>query len=497
MRPKLAIKVSATVVGVVLLGILSGVAALLSSWRFARVLNETVDVNLRSVHAAEELEVSLLEQRGHVASYMLDEGNRQWLHDLEERKKNFDKWLADARRTAETDGEKRLLDRLEAVYDDYVAKRDEVVELFDAGKTEAARALLVHEVSDLNDEAYRLCEDFINANLAYVATTTSHVRGEMRRVTWMVAVCVVFTITLGVALLWLLFRRVLLPLRRMVADAQRFAGDAPISEHELPTDELRAVGAYFRALVSDVADTRSSLEASRSRLMNAEKLATVGKLAASVAHEIRNPLTAIKMWLFSIHKAVAGDPDLERKVGIVSEEIHRLENIVRNFLEFTRPPAPKRRPQSISVLIDKTLELCGHRVAGKKIRVRRDEASPLPLAMADPEHLKQVLINLMDNATEATPEGGEIGISAEPSPDASGRSMVVVRIRDSGPGMTDDVRERVFEPFFTTKQDGTGLGLCIAASIMARHQGRLVLESTSSAGTVFAVWTPVAGESEP
>ena len=112
--------------------------------------------------------------------------------------------------------------------------------------------------------------------------------------------------------------------------------------------------------------------------------------------------------------------------------------------------------------------------------------------MADPEQLRQVLSNLLDNAADATPEGGEIRIEVAAEAEAGGRPMVVVRVHDTGPGMTAEVQRRVLEPFFTTKDDGTGLGLCIATEIMARHKGRLVLEASTERGTTFAVWIPVA-----
>ena len=138
-------------------------------------------------------------------------------------------------------------------------------------------------------------------------------------------------------LLWLFFYRVLFPLRGMMADAQLFRGDRCDGGKHPEEDELRAMGNHLRSLMSDMTDTRSRLEHSRSRLLAAEKLASVGRLAATVAHEIRNPLTAIKMWLFSIQEAAQGNADLCRKLGIISEEITRLESIIRNFLEFSRP----------------------------------------------------------------------------------------------------------------------------------------------------------------
>jgi signal transduction histidine kinase len=114
--------------------------------------------------------------------------------------------------------------------------------------------------------------------------------------------------------------------------------------------------------------------------------------------------------------------------------------------------------------------------------------------MADAAQLKQVFLNLLGNAADAMAGGGEIRITANAEKDADGRRMVVVRICDAGPGMPPDIQRRIFEPFFTTKEKGTGLGLCIAAQVMARHGGGLVLESSTDKGTTFAIWLPVAPE---
>ncbi len=128
----------------------------------------------------------------------------------------------------------------------------------------------------------------------------------------------------------------------------------------------------------------------------------------------------------------------------------------------------------------------------KNVTIVRAPAAGVPPVMADPEQIKQVLINLLNNAAEASDGGGEIRILTTAEKEAEGRPMVVVRVCDSGCGMSEDVQNRVFEPFFSTKEGGTGLGLCIAARIMAAHDGLLVLESSSEKGTTFAIWTPIA-----
>jgi signal transduction histidine kinase len=490
MRPKLATKISVAIVGVVSLAISGSLLALLAVWHIGGLMQNTVTENVSSLRAAEELEITLLEQRGLVVSFIFDNENPEWLNELERKKRSFHDALDQVRKTAHTLNEKRILDDLEQAYRKYDEKRAEMIALHQNGDKDKTIGLFFGEVSSLSRQVDRLSRDFVADNKRFIDSTTARAQRQINLVTWLVAAFACLTIGLSITLAWLFFHGVLFPLRRMVAEARDFSGQRSITYAEMPRDELPAVGEYLHSLMCDVSEARSALEENRRRLMNAEKLATVGKLAAGVAHEIRNPLTAVKMWLFSIRKAVGHDPDLDRKCEIISEEIARLERIVWNFLEFSRPPALKPEAQSVSLLIDKTLELIGHRIEEKKLRLVRSGAEQVLPVKADGEQLKQVFVNVLDNAVEATAERGEIRIVVDAAGGAGVRSMVVVRIQDTGPGMPQDVCERIFEPFYTTKDDGTGLGLCIAAQIMARHDGRLVLESSTARGTTFAVWIP-------
>jgi signal transduction histidine kinase len=384
---------------------------------------------------------------------------------------------------------------LQETWDELDARQQEAIELHRKGGADRAKALLLTEINArLSKQVYDLCEQFITLNDGYVKEIMTRSRVQVRQTTWIVGISVLATLSLGGTLLWLFFYRLLLPLRGMAADAQVFRGDRCDCGRHPEEDELRAVGSHLRSLMSDVTDTRSHLDRSRSRLAAAEKLASVGKLAATVAHEIRNPLTAIKMWLFSIRKANVGNADLGRKLGIISEEISRLESIIRNFLEFSRPMDLKCRPQEVGVVIGETLELLAPRLKEAKIHAVSNPHGGLPAVMADADKLKQVLLNLLGNAADAMSDGGEIHIATSVERDADGRRMAVVRIGDTGPGIPTDVQSRIFEPFFTTKDNGTGLGLCIAAQIMARHGGSLVLESSTQKGTTFAICLPIVAE---
>ncbi|HUG69552.1 MAG TPA: ATP-binding protein [Pirellulaceae bacterium] len=484
----LATKISTALVGLLLLAAVSSAVAITSAYRFEAFQETLIAENVASVRAAEELEIALLEQRGYVSSYVLDRGQGDWLDRLSHKSKDFDYWLGRARETARTDTERELLDRLEAVQHAYAEKRHRVVELYDQGREEEARGLLLGDVVKSYEQSYNLCEEFIAFNQQLVSDTSDQVRRQVEQVTVIVSITAVVTLGLGTALLWLFFTGVVFPLRRIANAARLFTGNEQNSG-DFRSDEMRELGHFVKLLITNVTETRSDLEKSRSQLAQAEKLAAVGKLAASVAHEIRNPLTSMKMWLYSLRRAVGQNPDLQEKISIVSDETVRLESIVRQFLEFSRPPQLNVSRHPISELLDKTLELLKYRLGEHNVHVVRKDEPALPEVLADAEQLKQVLMNLITNAIEAMEDGGELRISVEQET-RNGHPILAVRIADSGPGMSTELQERAFEPFFTTKSEGTGLGLCIAASIMARHGGALTLESSNTGGAECIVWIP-------
>ncbi len=491
---KLTTKISITIISAILLAVVSIGVALFSARRIGTLMQSMVAENVSSVRAAEELEVSLLEQRGLVASFILDGGIPAWLAELDRRKPNFSYWLERAQETAHTVEEHEILEKMIAVYQSYNTRQNEVISLYHAGKIEQARAVLLGDVNALYDSTYQFCEDLIAANERYIDSRIVEGRKQIKRVSVIVTAAVAVTIGLGSTLLLIFFRGVFLPLRRMAEDASLVVTE---NQQPIPStssqDELRSIGFYLRTLISDVTETRSHLERSRAQLIDAEKLASVGKLAAGVAHEIRNPLTSLKMRLFSIRRAIGKNSKYEDDFRIISEEITRLENVIRNFLEFSRPQKLNLNNYDISILIDKTLELFGPVFSEKKIKLFRKAEAELPQVRADSEQIKQVFINLLRNSIEAL-GSGEIQIATKVERDRTDQKMVVVRLQDNGPGIPAEARDRIFEPFFSTREEGIGLGLCIAAQIMAGHEGKIELESSSNQGTCFAVWIPIARE---
>ncbi|MDZ7338389.1 MAG: ATP-binding protein [candidate division KSB1 bacterium] len=233
------------------------------------------------------------------------------------------------------------------------------------------------------------------------------------------------------------------------------------------------------------------------RLIRSARLASMGELAAGVAHEINNPLAGVLTYLKLIQKKLAADQvpreDLAKfrqYLQTMEHETIRCSDIVKNLLEFARPSEPTITPLSVEETIKKSLFLVRHQITLQNIAIVERYEEGLPPIMADAKQMQQVLLNLVINAAQAMPEGGELRISAYRAHD-QGENVVIV-IQDTGVGIPAENLPRIFDPFFTTKasQKGTGLGLSVVSSIVAKHGGRIDVESEVGKGTTFKLFMP-------
>ncbi|MGC3989776.1 MAG: ATP-binding protein [Chthoniobacteraceae bacterium] len=242
-----------------------------------------------------------------------------------------------------------------------------------------------------------------------------------------------------------------------------------------------------------IAPMRMQLVENRVLLERQEKLASLGVLAAGVAHEIRNPLTAVKARLYTQKKGLVPDSRELRDAEFIGKEIDRLERIVRDFLLFARPSEPafvEVRPRE---LLQEVCDLLGAQLAQENVQLKLGEIAQL-FFLADASQIKQVLINLVQNAAESMTKGGLVVLSthADRIP-LAGKStdVVVIEVQDDGSGIPPEVQRRLFDPFFSTKQTGTGLGLAISARIVEKHGGALRFQSRVNHGTTFGIVLPV------
>ena len=446
------------------------------------LLKGIIDKDLAALQAAEGLENALVNQKGFVSYYFLD-GNPDWLKKLGEYRQSFKERLNKVRELARTATDRETIDQIASGYADYIRNKDQVIALYRTGQREGG-AKLHWEVRSHFFKVVDLCEDYKEVHNRRINLTRTQIYTQAKRLR-LIAVTAIWTAVLfGALLAFVLVTQILNPLRRLALDGDS-AGSAAESGNE-----VKAVSRRVHSLIKDVDHTKTELERSQEHLLQSEKLALVGRLAAGMAHSIRNPLTSVKMRLFSMGRTMDLSENQKEDFDVISEEIRHIDNIVQNFLEFSRPPKLKMQKVSPSDVVDMAIQLLRHRLESYGARVRLDRQRRLPEIVADPEQLKEVMVNLLVNACEAMGAGGRIIISEQEGVIEPLGRVVVIQVKDSGPGVPDPIQDKLFEPFFSTREEGTGLGLSIAVRIVEEHGGWLNLRSQEGKGATFTITLP-------
>lgn len=305
------------------------------------------------------------------------------------------------------------------------------------------------------------------------------------RLPWLLGLACGLMLLLGLGFWWLHAR----PARILDGELVAWKGEGAGKPRML------RVAARVRALREENDRSRLALLESSENMRETEKLALVGKLAAGVAHSIRNPLTGLKLRLYSLTRGLELDPKRKMHLDAANEAVSHMEKIVSNFLEISRRPRLAKTRCNVSDILDRVLLLLGPRIDGFRISVERTGAR-LPDIEADGEKLCEALANLVDNACEAAGLDGTVTITEEAGRLEPLERAIVVRIADSGPGIPEKLREVVFQPFVSTKKEGTGLGLPIARQVFEEHGGWLNLHCPPGRGAVFVCVLPLSSKED-
>lgn len=284
------------------------------------------------------------------------------------------------------------------------------------------------------------------------------------------------------------------PLGVIIAD-NAFSGHPiePRDAHILQTFANQAALAISAASAYQHLEQKyKELAETRDRLVRSEKLAVVGRLAAHVAHEIRNPLATIG----GFSRAMLRRPDdcakVQRNARVILEEVERLEQILANVMNFTRPGAPVLRERNINESVEALCAFHENVLAERRITLHKNLDPNCPILRFDPDQIRQVLLNLCQNAIDSMPAGGELTIATKAFHD-----HVEVSVTDTGHGMTESVQENIFQPFFTTKSGGTGLGLSVCQKIIQDHGGEILVRSKPGEGSTFTIRLPIPATKPP
>jgi len=462
--------------------LLGGLTLVWYTYQMENLLSAITQQGLKKAWTAQSLENALANQKGYVSYYFID-GDPEWLRQLAVYRRQFQDTVESVRTMTLSEEGRGIIEAIASEYGQYIKKKDRVIELYKSGERQAGQRLHA-DVRRHFSALMQLCEDFKATQLAHIDTATAEAHSEARRLRLVAVTAMSVGFLLVASLGFISAYQIWRPLRRLAAEAER--------KPAMPKagNELQALSTSVRGLIQDVDQTHSALERSRESLLHAEKLALVGKLAAGMAHSIRNPFTSVKMRLFSLGRTLQLTEPQKEDFDVISEEIRHVDTIVQNFLEFSRPPKLRMEIVSPSTIIDQTLQLLVHRLKSYDVDVTVERTQPLPKIALDPEQLKEVFVNLLINACEAMEKGGSIRITELQTADASGRPGVGIRIADTGPGIPPEIRDKVLQPFFTTKDNGTGLGLSIAERIVSEHQGCIAVESRPGAGAVFTIILP-------
>ena len=403
---------------------------------------------------ASEVRRELQSLNNSMLRYALVREPQQWLH-FEKAGNDLNRWIdkydpsMNPRSPLTTDAERRLFQELNRIYDDYLAAAGAVhsnaqpalvsagqLAQLDAFNNEAER---MREVVRQLTEAHRAAETtFLNS----ASDSLVHLRGVL-------IVSIAMLLALVAAMGWVIYRDLIAPLR-------------------------------------------TKLVRSQTLLEKQEKLATLGTLAAGIAHEIRNPLTSHKARLYTLEKHLQNVPAARKDTDIISAEISRLERIVQDVLSFARPSDPRFETIAADTIIREVHGLMSPDLESRGLHLVI-ESNPTLFIRADSGHLKQVLVNLVRNGAEAIAGAGTVTLRPRP-----GRApfkeretdAVILEVSDTGQGIPPEAEKRLFDPFFSTKATGTGLGLSIAARIVEKHGGMLQYQTRAGQGTTFGVVLP-------
>lgn len=385
--------------------------------------------------------------------------------------------------------------------------------------SEAVRQKVLDEGQKWIDEAFVVNDWYITAyepiknikgsviGILYVGMLKKPFRDEEIRVV---------TIFLAIALLGVLIAifasnfvagRIARPLRRMRTVAQEIAaGDYTKKIDIRSQDVVGQLATAFNTMTSKligvqkeleqwvttledrVEERTSEIKEMQKELIHVEKMASVGRLAAGVAHEINNPLTGILTNAsLLMEEFPEGDPKHEDLKVIVNETI-RCRNIVKDLLDFSRQTKPEKKMMNINGIIDTTCELVKNQVSFKNVSIRRDLVENIPDIMLDKNKITQVFMNMLLNAADALPRGGDITVRTFTDKEDG---SLIVQIADTGEGIDEENIDHLFDPFFSTKTHGTGLGLAISYGFVQQHGGEITVKSKKGEGTTFSIRFPL------
>ncbi len=485
MSRKILIQVSAPTV---LIGLILFVACLVSAWYISRLQRDLARIlsrEVNSLQAAHELKVRVRQLRFHSFLNLIDPAHARKA-PIEKIYQDFEEALDRAQRYANSPEERAAVQVIRAGYGRYKRELASLPEeLLHLGKNADLHGLAdahpVRYVVDPCTELLRLTKDQMDKT----AQDAEHMSRLVRLA--MLGLGVVaplsglisgFGIARGLS-------RSIYQLSVRVQDIAQHL-DQDVASVSIPAGgDLQTVDKQLQHVVSRVEEVARAMHRHQREMLRAEQLSAVGQLAASVAHEVRNPLTSVKLLVEAALRPRNRQPLTEEDLEVIHGEVVRLEQTVQGFLDFARPPALRRGTWDLRDVVTRAVELVRARARQQGVQVEVHGGDAPVHADVDGGQLTTVLVNLFLNALDAMPHGGRLEVTLD-----HGADDIRLEVADTGPGIAPEVLERLFTPFTSTRPTGTGLGLSISRRVVEEHGGRIGAANRPEGGACFSIALP-------
>lgn len=523
-----------TMVAVAMIG---SILTLWYTYQMDKLVVTVVEKDVVLYHAVQEMELALANQKGFVTYYLVD-GDPKWLESLGQYRAMFQQSYNKATALELDRGQRTALETIEAQYKSYIDAKDRVIDNYrrqklkeEISKVEGGEGLSNAEMIALSkgnkisissmhasqrELFFNILTLFKNFNqelwkLIQERERNHYDRSENLRI--MVFGAILFFMLLGALFLFIIYMKVLEPIRGLAIST----GGSPV---ESSRDEVVSLSHSLKEMIKDYGNTHDELKRSRKHLVQAERMAMVGELAAGVAHTIRNPFTSIKMRLFSLSRSLELSDVQNEDLDVIGEEISRIDKIVQNFLEFARIPKLSLKIATFEGVVRSVITLVEYRLKQYNVEISHVTQPGLPSVEMDPDRIREAILNLITNACEAMVTREESGnscydllengdntaligqgtgkphrtivISEKMGEDPELGEVLCLSVRDNGPGIPEHILAKITKPFFTTKEDGSGLGLSIVDRIVKEHGGALAVVSEGEGqGAEFILKLPV------